>query len=845
VNISGSGASSTLSATPVPAPAAPSDLSATTGASGEIILSWSDPDNATISGYELIIEGGFSEGGGFGEGGVSTFTAISGSDASTTSHSVTGLTNGTSYSFSLRAVNSAGKGASSTLSATPMLPVPLAPSDLSATAGDAEITLSWSDPGNATISGYELIRHGDNAFSAVSGSAASTTSHTVTGLTNGTTYSFAVRAVNTSGKGAFSMVSAAPLAVPDAPSNLTPFPRDTQLWLFWDDPDNDTITGYHISSDGGTTFRLHNDNSVGALLTGLSNGITYTFAVRAVNGSGHGPWVTVSATPVAVPAAPSDLSVTTSHREATLSWSDPGNATISRYELSTDGGSTFSAISSSNASTTSHTVTGLTNGTPYTFALRAVNGSGNSDAATLTATTPLWFAPTDLVAAVDKSRVVLQWTTGDPTIEKYLVRVKRASDNAAVSDQLVSASPGSGTTTIADVSSLANDTTYIFSVQAAEYPSENANFSDGIRITGMAASVTATPAVARPAAPTNLSATSNRNRVTLSWDNPDNITIRKYQYSTDGGATFNHMNRSNRSTTSYTFKNLNYGTEYTLAVRASNRSGESTAASVTVTTLAVPATPTGLTATPGDKQVSLSWSDSADDTIIGYEVSSDGGETFSAISGSDASTTSHTVTGLTNATNYTFAVRAVNGAGNSAAATLSATTPLWSAPTNLVAAADNKRVVLQWDRGDPGIEKYLVRVERASDNHDLLDKLVSLSPKSETITITDISSLANGTAYIFSVQAAESLSDSANFPGNIRITGMASSVTATPAVSRPAAPTNLSATPSNDRVRLSWDDPDNITIRKYQYSRDGGATFKHMNRSNRSTTSYTFKNLNY
>ena len=844
VNISGSGASATLSATPVPAPAAPSDLSATTGASGEIILSWSDPDNATISGYELSIEGGFSEGSGFGEG-SSTFTAISGSDASTTSHSVTGLSNGTSYSFSLRAVNSAGKGASSTLSATPMLPVPLAPSDLSATAGDAEITLSWSDPGNATISGYELIRHGDNAFSAVSGSAASTTSHTVTGLTNGTTYSFAVRAVNTSGKGAFSMVSAAPLAVPDAPSNLTPFPRDTQLWLFWDDPDNDTITGYHISSDGGTTFRLHNANSVGALLTGLSNGITYTFAVRAVNGSGHGAWVTVSATPVAVPAAPSDLSVTTSHREATLSWSDPGNATISRYELSTDGGSTFSAISSSNASTTSHTVTGLTNGTPYTFALRAINGSGNSDAATLTATTPLWFAPTDLVAAVDKSRVVLQWTTGDPAIEKYLVRVKRASDNAAVSDQLVSASPGSGTTTIADVSSLANDTTYIFSVQAAEYPSENANFSDGIRITGMAASVTAMPAVARPAAPTNLSATSNRNRVTLSWDNPDNITIRKYQYSRDGGATFNHMNRSNRSTTSYTFKNLNYGTAYTLAVRASNRSGESTAASVTVTTLAVPATPTGLTATPGDKQVSLSWSDSADDTIIGYEVSSDGGETFSAISGSDASTTSHTVTGLTNATNYTFAVRAVNGAGNSAAATLTATTPLWSAPTNLVAAADNKRVVLQWDRGDPGIEKYLVRVERASDNHDLLDKLVSLSPKSETTTITDISSLANGTAYIFSVQAAESLSDSANFPGNIRITGMASSVTATPAVSRPAAPTNLSATPSNDRVRLSWDDPDNITIRKYQYSRDGGATFKHMNRSNRSTTSYTFKNLNY
>ena len=98
------------------------------------MLSWDDPDDATISGYELSTDGG------------STFTAISGSDASTasastTSYTVTGLTNDTTYSFALRAVNISGKGASATLSATTMAR-PSAPSGLSAAVGDREITLS-------------------------------------------------------------------------------------------------------------------------------------------------------------------------------------------------------------------------------------------------------------------------------------------------------------------------------------------------------------------------------------------------------------------------------------------------------------------------------------------------------------------------------------------------------------------------------------------------------------------------------------------------------------------------------------------------------------------------------
>ena len=84
-----------------------------------------------------------------------------------------------------------------------------------------------------------------------------------------------------------------------------------------------------------------------------------------------------------------------------------------------------------------------------------------------------------------------------------------------------------------------------------------------------------------PAAPVNLTAMPGDGHVRVTWDNPGNISIRKYQYSADGGMTFNHMNGSDRDTTSFTFSNLTNGTEYTLAMRASNLSGNGTAATVT------------------------------------------------------------------------------------------------------------------------------------------------------------------------------------------------------------------------------------------------------------------------
>ena len=99
------------------------------------------------------------------------------------------------------------------------LPVPASPSGLAASGGDGQVGLSWADPGNGSILRYQVRYRADASFGPsedglwqdIPGSSATTTNHTVTGLTNRTQYVFQVRAVNASGEGdASAQVTATP-----------------------------------------------------------------------------------------------------------------------------------------------------------------------------------------------------------------------------------------------------------------------------------------------------------------------------------------------------------------------------------------------------------------------------------------------------------------------------------------------------------------------------------------------------------------------------------------------------------------------------------------------------------
>ena len=176
--------------------------------------------------------------------GTSGWAKIPDDDAGNRYHEVTGLTNDITYMFAVRAVNPSGDGPASTATGVPV-PVPAAPVNLSATPGDGEVALSWDDPGNATIIKIPVQhRRGANFSDFDGGSSASTTSYTITGLDNGVTYTLALRAVNPTGNGEASTVTA--LILPAKPK-LSAAPGDGQVVLSWDDPGNPTIDEYQLS----------------------------------------------------------------------------------------------------------------------------------------------------------------------------------------------------------------------------------------------------------------------------------------------------------------------------------------------------------------------------------------------------------------------------------------------------------------------------------------------------------------------------------------------------------------------------------------------------------------------
>ena len=137
--------------------------------------------------------------------------------AATLSCAVAGLDPATDYYFTVVAMSGAGWGAASEPSNTvrPMAPEPPgAPVDVVAVAGDAQATVSWSPPsqvGSSPIREYRVTSSPSGGWCVVT-----TATCTVTGLTNGTVYTFSVEARNDEGWGPASQASAA--VTPQAPS---------------------------------------------------------------------------------------------------------------------------------------------------------------------------------------------------------------------------------------------------------------------------------------------------------------------------------------------------------------------------------------------------------------------------------------------------------------------------------------------------------------------------------------------------------------------------------------------------------------------------------------------------
>ena len=954
VNANGnSDASAVVTATPVlAAPDAPGNFTVTPG-DGKVTLNWELPDNTSEIDKVAVR---------YHEKNSSNQATTVELATNATTYEVGGLTNGTLYTFVVEVENRAGSSQVAQ-DARPALAVPAAPTGLTATAGNTTVTLTWDDPSDTSITRYRL-RYGAGStvpagatWGDISGSDDQTTTHMVTGLTNGTQYAFEIRAVNAGGN---SDASATATATPAAPPQAR-----TLTYTFTDDGTTTTITASGsldlsaftydpFDNVAGAQSLLLNDrniwsveppgfnaarryNNVNLVTTGsdsytgtsnlslagrnystdlhvrLSAGSTYlrldagrfnsqhvyqvsnataTFTGTLLGTLGDNDFhvehafglqkIVFKATPPK-PAAPTGLAATAGSGKVTLNWSDPSNNTISKYQLRYGQGATvpdsaaWGDIAGSGAATTRHEVTGLTNDIQYAFEIRAVNSGGESDASGTVTATPVSAVPsfgTQTIAdqrygqgAAIATLTLPQATGGDVPLTYSLAPNAPAGLAFDATNRTLTGTPNtvqSATAYTYTVTDADGDTASLaFNITIAQARTLTYTFSDDGSTVTIAASG-------------SLDATSfnfDRNDVpsdttNIRMDDTDiwgihphnSIPIRRYNalpnFVTTGEGSYggtneltNMVNYSSnyhvRFSTFYKLLQLDSanftGDIYQIANGAATfdgtlqsslgdndfdiefAMGNQKIVFQTANPATVPAAPTGLAATAGDAQVDLAWTNPNDSNITRYQVRYGAGSTVPAtatwadIDSSGAGTTSHTVTGLTNATGYAFEIRAVNARGNSSASGSVTATPALAvpaAPTEFSATAGNAQASLSWTlpTNASQIGDVQVRWKATADLpfNDATDTWTGLSDGTATSYIA--TGLTNGTGYTFEVRAT-------NTAGN----GAAATATATPAVP-PATVTGLSATPGDATVTLNWTNPNDANITTYQLRYGAGTT---------------------
>jgi len=175
----------------------------------------------------------------------------------TTNITITGLTNGTSYTFRVTGANSRGTGQPGTSNAATPVAVPGAPTGVSAIAGNASAVVRWTAPadvGGGPLTGYSIVPLVGSSPQPAQPAPASATSLQVTGLTNGTTYAFTVAASNDAGTGPPS--SPSNRVVPLAPGQ-TPPPGSGSGGGYWAVASDGGIFNYGDATFHGSAGAIH------------------------------------------------------------------------------------------------------------------------------------------------------------------------------------------------------------------------------------------------------------------------------------------------------------------------------------------------------------------------------------------------------------------------------------------------------------------------------------------------------------------------------------------------------------------------------------------------------------
>jgi uncharacterized membrane protein len=608
-------------------PSAPHGVSASAVSPTQVNLFWNAPSGFTITSYKIDYKAG--------SGSYTTLVTTSGTNATKTNYSNTGLTTGVQYSYKIYAINSVGTSvASAEITATPYASsvgfLPGSPTGLVATPiSPTQASLSWNAPSNGgyPITGYKIeYRVGAGSYAELIPTTSSTsTTYSHTGMTAGQVYVYRVYAITSFGQSekpsAETTVNLKPTSsasAPGAPPSLSATAvSPTQVNLSWSAPSNNggyQISGYKIEvKKGSTAYSTLTANTGNSTTTyshaGLVTGTTYSYKVYAINSIGTSTASPeASATPTvgsasSSPAPPAGLVATSaSATQINLSWFAPSNnggSPITGYKIEYKLGSsgTYSTLVANTANTAiTYSHTGLTAGQAYVYRVSALNTVGSSNSSPESSATPTTSsqtttssapgAPTGLVVmSVSGTQINLSWFTpsnaGGSPITGYQIESKKGTG----SFEVIVPNTGSTITSYAHAG-LTTGTQYYYRVYAI----------NSIGIGGPSGESSASPK--ETTVPTLTGFAIAPTKIYLTWTAPSQTykqPIGGYKIEEKLGTDSYKIIRDNTgSVNSYTVDNVIAGKTYTYTVTALFAAGSSPRSNeISVTPTSTSAPPAG------------------------------------------------------------------------------------------------------------------------------------------------------------------------------------------------------------------------------------------------------------
>jgi uncharacterized repeat protein (TIGR01451 family) len=695
---------------------------------------------------------------------------------------ISGLLNSTQYYWRVRAKNIGGwSGWSNRWSFTTIIAAPAAPILVTPLNGSPNQTLSpalfWNT--SATATNYELQAATDTSFTQKvipDDTTLTDTSKSITGLLNGTTYYWRVRAKNAGGwsnwstRWSFTTI----IAAPAAPILVTPLNGSTNQpvspTLFWNISSIATNYDLQLATDTGFTQRVIPDDTTLAdtfkNIAGLLNSTTYYWRVRAKNAGGWSDWsarwsfTTIIAVPtVPVLSAPLNNSVD-QPASITFKWNILATALSYDLQVATDTGFTQKVITDDTTlADTFKNVSGLFNSTTYYWRVRAKNAGGWSNWSNRWSFTTIIAAPAAPILAAPLNGSLNQplspaliWNTTS-TATNY--ELQAATDTGFT--QKIIPDDTTLTDTFKNVTGLLNSTQYYWRVRAKNiggWSNWSARWSFATIIAAPIAPLLMLPpngSVNQPVSPA------------LFWNTASTATNYDLQVATDTG--FAQKVVPDDTTMTDTFKNVTgllNSTTYYWRVRSKNIGGWSGWSTVWnfTTIIAAPAAPLLVTPANGSLNEPVSpvlyWNTSNTATNYDLQVATDPGFAQKIIPDDTSLTdTFKNVTGLLNSTQYYWRVRAKNIGG------WSGWSSVWSFKTIIAAPAAPVLVTpLNVSVNQPVSPVLFWNISNTATNYDLqiatdtgFTQRVIPDDTTLTDTFKNVTGLLNSTTYYWRVRA--------------------------------------------------------------------------------------------